>query len=228
MQALADLLRLLVQHLLRHLLPREAQVALHGDHAQADDAAGREQQRPRVAVVIFAREMLRDRIVRQVAGGDDVRQQRAALAAHAQALGQMRFDEVAMPSAQLAEGIERLDHAGALRPATAHAAGQGDHGDTPFGQRLHAQRAMPRIEFIGRGIFDVARDRQTILRQTNAAGAQVGLDLLVLHAVEAVGFEQCFQALGAVRLLVLRARQQVVEEIVHHAGEIFDGRGRRR
>jgi hypothetical protein len=29
---------------------------------------------------------------------------------------------------------------------------------------------MPRIEFIGRGIFDVARDRQTILRETNAAG----------------------------------------------------------
>ena len=74
----------------------------------------------------------------------------------------------------------------------------------------------------------LARDRQAILRQTDAAGAQVGLDLLVLHAVEPVRFEQRFQALGAVRLLILRARQQVVEEILHHAGEIFHGRGRRR
>ena len=82
----------------------------------------------------------------------------------------MRFDEVPMPPAQPAKGIQRLDRTRAFRPATSHAAGQGDHGDTPFGQRLHTQRAMPGIEFIGRGIFDVARDRQTILRETNAAG----------------------------------------------------------
>ena len=90
-QALADLLRLLVEHLLRHLFPGEAQVALHGDHAQADDAARREQQRSGVVVVALAGEMLLNRIVGQVAGGDDVRQQGAALAADAQALGQVRL-----------------------------------------------------------------------------------------------------------------------------------------
>ena len=39
-QALANLLRLLVEHLLRRFLPGEAEVALHGNHAQADGAAG--------------------------------------------------------------------------------------------------------------------------------------------------------------------------------------------
>ena len=168
--------------------------------------------------------MLLDRIVGQVAGGDDVRQQRAALAAHAQALGQVHFDEVAMPAAELAERIERLDHARALGPAAAHAAGQRDHGDTPFGQRLHAQRSRCRgSSSSGTASSIWLRDRQAILRQADAAGAQIGLDLLVLHAVEPVGFEQCFQALGAVRLLILRARQQVVEEVLHHAGEVFHG-----
>src|SRR5690349_15731947 len=114
--------------------------------------------------------MLRDRIVRQVTGGDNVRQQRAALAANAQALGQVGFDEVTMPSTKLAEGIERLDRACAFRPATSYTAGQGDYGNTPFDQRLHAQFAVPGIEFIGRCIFDVARDRQTILRETNTTG----------------------------------------------------------
>ncbi len=52
-QALADLLRLHVEDLLRHLLPGEAQVAGHGDHPQADRAARREQQRPRIAVVVL-------------------------------------------------------------------------------------------------------------------------------------------------------------------------------
>src|SRR5674476_1080410 len=222
-QALADLLRLLVQHLLRHLFPGEAQVALHGDHAQADDAPGREHERPGVMVVALAGEMLLDRIVRQIAGGDDVRQQRTAFAAHAQALGQMHFDEVAMPPAELAERIERLDRTRALGPAAAHAAGQGDHGDTSFGQRLHAALAMPGVEFVRSGIFDAAADRQAILRQANAAGTQIGLDPLMLHAVEPVGFEQCFQAQSAAGLLILRARQQVIEEIVHHAGEVFQG-----
>ncbi len=92
--------------------------------------------------------MLLDPIVGQVAGGDDVRQERAAFAADAQALGQMHFDEVAMASAEFAKRIERLDRAGALGPAAADAAREGNHGDASFGQRLHAEIAMAGVEFI--------------------------------------------------------------------------------
>ena len=69
-------------------------------------------------------------------------------------------------------------------------------------------------------VFDATGDRQAILREANAAGVQIGPDLLVLYAIEPVGFEQRFEGICAARLLRLRARQQVVEEIVHHAGEI--------
>jgi hypothetical protein len=55
--------------------------------------------------------MLRDPIVGEVTGSDDVRQQRAALAAHAEALGQVSLDEVAVTAAEFAEGVERLDDA---------------------------------------------------------------------------------------------------------------------
>ena len=67
---------------------------------------------------------------------------------------------------------------------------------TPFGQRLHAERQRCRgaSSSSGARIFDPAGDRQAILREADAAGAQVGLDLLVLHAIEPVGFEQRFQA----------------------------------
>ena len=45
-QAVAHLLLLLIEDLLRHFLPDEPQVADGGDHAQADRFAGREEQRP--------------------------------------------------------------------------------------------------------------------------------------------------------------------------------------
>src|SRR6516225_9305383 len=64
----------------------------------------------------------------------------------------------------------------------------------PLVQRLPAERAMPGIQLVRRGILNTARDWQAILREANAARTQVGLDLLVLHAVEPVSFEQRFQA----------------------------------
>ena len=72
-QAVAHLLLLLVEHLLRHFLPDEPQVADHGNHAQADRFAGRQEQRPVVAVVVLPGEEFLGRRVGQVAGGEDVR-----------------------------------------------------------------------------------------------------------------------------------------------------------
>ena len=65
-------------------------------------------------------------------------QRRAAEAAEAAALGQMDFEESAMPAAQLAEGVERLDDARAFGPAAADSAGEGDHGGQAGGERVHS------------------------------------------------------------------------------------------
>ena len=73
-----------------------------------------------------------DGLVRQVAGGDDVRQQRTGCAAGAQALGQVDFHKAAMAAAQPAERVERLHHARALGPAAADAAGQRYHRHAPL------------------------------------------------------------------------------------------------
>ena len=50
-QAVPHLLRLLVEQLLRHLLPGKAQIARHRHHAQADAAPWRKEQRACIAVV---------------------------------------------------------------------------------------------------------------------------------------------------------------------------------
>ncbi len=51
-QALLHLLRLLVELLLGHLLPGEAQIARHGHQAQARPPAPGEDQRPLIAVSV--------------------------------------------------------------------------------------------------------------------------------------------------------------------------------
>ncbi len=90
----------------------------------------------------------------------------------------------------------------------------------PSASASHARaRDAGRRERPASGILDMAGHRQPVLRQPDAAGTQFALDLLVLHAVEPVRFEQRFQALRAAGLRILRPRQQVIEEIVHHAGE---------
>ena len=55
------------------------------------------------------------------------------------AFGQMQFDEIAMFAAQLDKGIDRFDHACALGPAAAGAAGQRDDGHSPLSQGIQAQ-----------------------------------------------------------------------------------------
>ena len=158
----------------------------------------------------------------------------SAGAAHPQALGKMHFDEAAVPAAQLRERVERLHHAGPLGPAASHAARQRDHGHGAGRQRVHArlavmlgQRARGIQEIVRAGVFDAAARRKAVLRQADAAAAQVGLDLLVLHAVEPVSFQKALEALRPVGFLLLAARQQVVEQVLDHAGE-FRHRAARR
>ena len=72
---------------------------------------------------------------------------------------------------------------------------------------------------LGPRIPDIGAGRQAILRQTDAAIAQRGPNLLVLHAVEAVFGQDCLQA-AAAGLILACSGQQPVEEDRHHAGEI--------
>ena len=126
------------------------------------------------------------------------------------ALGDVDLHEGAMLAAQAAEGVERLDHARALRPAAAGAAGQGDHRHRalrpmrPCPDRarragaLWARRSPVQAEIVdlaGRHILDGAADGQPVLGQADTPAAQVGLDLRMLRAVEAVLIEQRGQAL---------------------------------
>ena len=144
-QAVEHLLRLLVEQLLRHFFPGKAQVARHGDQAQADDPAGRQ-----VAAGRDSRSCWRTArvsaigLVGQVAGGDDVRHGRAGQTAHAAALGQVDLDEAAVFAAELDERIERFDDAGPLVQRLPAPAGQRDDGHLAIRERLQAEIVQAR------------------------------------------------------------------------------------
>ena len=142
-------------------------------------------------------------------------------AADAAALGQVDFEEVAMPAAESAEGVQCLDHAGALGPAAAVPAGQRQHGHSPAARAALAAGggSRHRARLVRRAIDHVARRRRLRSRCWPAAGsgpgrsgrAQVGADPLVLFGVEAVFFEQAFEVRRRVAR-ALRLREQAVEQ----------------
>ena len=68
-------------------------------------------------------------------------------------------------------------------------------------------------------VLDVGAGGQAVLRQADAAVLQIVANLLVLHAVEAVLFEQFGQALLPA-VLRLQPRQQAVKQGLHHAAPI--------
>jgi hypothetical protein len=132
-----------------------------------------------------------DGFVGEIAGGDDVRKQAAALAAHAQALGQVDLDEVAISSAKPAERVESLHDSGApgstesprLRPATQRR--------RALGKGIQAGGAMAIVvPAIRLGVLNETGNGQAVLRQADAAGTEILADLFVLQAVEAVVVEE--------------------------------------
>src|SRR5690349_19636887 len=124
----------------------------------------------------------------------------ASFAAGATGLGQVNFDEAAVASGELGERVEALDHARALRPATAHTRGIGDDGDFAARQRRGTGGAQRRVEFrrvseVARGnILDARGGGQAIEREPDATGVKVGADLFVLRRIETVCGEQFPQA----------------------------------
>src|ERR1035438_267862 len=92
-------------------------------------------------MVLTGEELLRGR-VGQIAGGEDVRYGSASLSRDTAALGQVRLHEGAVAAAQLAERVQGLDHARALRPAAAGAGGQGNYRQHAILPGLQADRSQ--------------------------------------------------------------------------------------
>ncbi len=98
MQAVEHLLRLLIEHLVGHLLPGKAQVAGHRHEPQPDRPALGEMERARIVIALFLAQERGNRLVGEVRRRDHVGDRHAALGADAPALGQVRLDERAMPA----------------------------------------------------------------------------------------------------------------------------------
>src|SRR5258705_1191109 len=78
-EAVANLLLLLIENLLRHFLPHKSQVASSRNHAQTDGFPGREEDRSFIAVILLPSEELLDGRVRKIAGCKNVRDESASL-----------------------------------------------------------------------------------------------------------------------------------------------------
>src|SRR6185369_5886494 len=121
------LLLSLFQLLLAQLGPGKAQVARGRDQAQADRTPLRQEHGLTETVVSLALQQARDRRVRQVAGGDDVRRSAVKLEAATARLRQVHFQERAKAILQLGERVDGFDGASAVRPARAGARRKRDH-----------------------------------------------------------------------------------------------------
>ena len=197
------LLLAFVQHLLVGFLPGEAQVADHRHQPQTDRPARRERHPGAVGEVERPVAPVRQRLVGGVAGGVDVRHRNAGDPRGFAAFGQMRLEERPVPAGQPGERMQRLDHAGALRPAAAHAGGQRHHGRLAAPQRLEAGLgvfagdAAPGVGHVpGQHVLDHARRRQAVLRQADQAPAQVVANAFVLPAIETECFQQAGERFG--------------------------------
>ena len=85
------------------------------------------------------------------------------------------------------------------------------------------RHAGGRIQNIARAdVLDAAIRRQTVLCEPDAAASQFGLDLFVLCPVEPVRVQKGFEAFRTAAVTLLASRQQVVEQLLHHAGEFSD------
>ena len=225
-EAGADFLLLLIKALLGHFLPEEAQVAFRGDHPQPDGASGGQQERAGIFIILLALQKLGDGGMRQVTGGENMRQRQAGELPQAAALGKVGLDEGAVPAGEFAKGVQGFDHPGTLRPTAPDPGGQGDDGEFAAGEggqpglaELLVQRAGGVEDIRIADILNVGAGGQAVLRQPDAAVFQFVADQFVLLAVKAVLGEQFGEVFpGAIP--GFEAGEQAVEERLHHAGQL--------
>ena len=128
--------------------------------------------------------------------------------------------------------MQRLHNARALRPTAARARRQRDDRNLAASQRIHPQRAplsfLLRIRSRAtRCINDILRSHildhrargQAILRKADAPVLQVSANLFVLRPIKSVSVEQRRERL-VVRRFILAARQQRVEQRLHHPAQL--------
>ena len=187
-----------VQHLLGHLLPLEAQVPNHRDQSQPDAPSLGQLHRAGIAIAPDPFEELRRRTLGEVARREDMGRNSAVLAAGLPRFREMRLDERPMPSAQLAERMQRLADAGALGPARTGAGRERHDGDLSGSQRglangLQSDVALevsPVRDVPGFDILDARIRPKPILGESDAAFLEVRADLFVLGTVEAIPGEE--------------------------------------
>lgn len=115
---------LLVEGLLGHFFPGEAEVALGGDHAEADGFSGGEEEWAGVVVVFLVAEEVLGGAVGEVGGGEEVGDGGAGLRAALAGFGEVGLDEGAVAAGEAGEGVEGFADSGALGPAGAGSGGE--------------------------------------------------------------------------------------------------------
>ena len=138
-EGVAHFLLLGVENLLGHFFPGEAEIALGGNHAEADGATGRKVERAGVLVVIDGVEEVAGGAVGEVGGGEEVGDGRAGFAAPFAGFSEVGLDEGAVFSSEAGEGVEGLADARALGPSGAGSGREGDDGDFSGGEGLLAE-----------------------------------------------------------------------------------------
>ena len=225
MKAGADLLLLFIEHLLRHFLPGKAEVAHHGDEAEADAAAGREQHRAGILVVRGLLQVIRNGIMGEIAGGEDVRDWGSGELADAAAFGEVHFDEGAVTPGKLAEGMKGFDDPGPLGPAAAYTGGKGDYRHLAVAECLKtafaiiAESGAGNIDDFGGGdILNGGAGRQSILGKTDPAAAKVGADLFMKGGIKPSFIQDDRERFSLISPLS-RGWKEAVKKHLDHAAE---------
>lgn len=180
-----------------------------------------------------AGEVFEDRVVGEVAGGEDMGEGCTGLAGAASGFGEMDLDEGAVTSGESGEGMEGFADPGALGPAGTGAGGQGDDGEFAPGERFESGGAegggfRGRVPAGGVGdvlvadVLDGGFGAEAVLGEADATIAQVGADLFVLGGIEAAGMEEFVEGTGG-GTGGGGAGEEGIEEGLDHAGQFGAG-----
>ena len=193
-QTFAHLLRLLIEQLLRHLLPHETQIAHHRDQPQPHRFSLRQQKWTFVTIMVVARQEIHHRPVCQIARRENVWHWSARHARSPPRFCKVRFNESAVASREFTKGMQRFDDARTLRPTTARAGGKRDHRH--LSRRHHLAPDLSTGGHLCRGcalevhhipwlhILDFRIHRQAILSEPDTRALEVGTNLFVLRAIK--------------------------------------------
>ena len=218
LEALADLLGLLVQELLGHLFPGEAKIADLRNHAKADRLAAGKIDRTRVAVVGEPIQHFGNRLMGQVACRYDVWDRSPTFPRDAPALGQVHFEEASVVPTKLMEWVQRLDDTGPVRPAAPGPGGQGQHGHLSCSKGVPPEPAAYLVNALDRGahigrpdVLNLHIGRKSVLSKADSPVMQIGPNLLVQFRVEAILSQQFSQGCGTFALID-RLREQPAKQ----------------